>query len=290
MKNLLIALLLGVAFSAQSGTPVTDPTSYTYYIQELKKAQEQIDVARESLKQAEENVKQVQEVYNATQEVGSKMEGIYDRAVGFTDSIRDLKDAMTDLAQEGEYSESLGEVGDALGSFSSATGKAAENLEEIYADTEEDSVGNVTELSSTEVLAKREKFKQGVFKANLIRSDVELRRMPSRLDEIDSTVSRIDTTQNLKDALDLNSRLQAESIAVQLEILAALHRANKSDALSHYVGGEGEKQSGYQQQQNINSSTGYESGSPQDIEARRLQKVYKYNSDQFLDRYQPTSK
>ena len=224
MKNLArLLLLVAVSFPlcvVHAGMPVTDPTSYTYYIQQLKEAQNQ-------LKTMEDNLDIATQSKDTLLDMSSDITGAYNRAKGVID---DLKKVQGILSQPDRVFSDAQRIMDLAGDAEAIFKEVDINLDKIFVDISDPDVNPYM------VQRKKQAEVQKIFKDALRSSELELAKLPARMDEIEKLAGQIDQTANIKDSQDLTNRLLTELIIGQERMISLMSQLAQAEVAAQYTG------------------------------------------------------
>lgn len=225
-----LKVMLSVAFcvfcaavaSAPSwaGMPVTDTTSYTYYVEQLKKDVEKIENQLE-------NIAQVKNVYDETKKVYGSLTGIYEDITAILEEARRLKEKMGNPSAMLDY----------LNQFFEDSKDIEKYMEEAgYIDTEKLLNDKIKDTSSVDVSAGeqwavRKAMQQLALKKAIVEADQITQRMPKDLERLEELIGKIKSSTDMKESMDLNNHFQAEILAQLQSIKALLARFVASESL-----------------------------------------------------------
>jgi tetratricopeptide (TPR) repeat protein len=239
-----VALL---AAPASAGMVVTDPGSYSYYVEQIKQQVELID-------RATKQVETMGGVLTEAQKIQSNLTGHYNRAVSLVNRINRLSNAFSQEASGGIFgvAKKWGNIGRQIGGVGSATagmiGKVGKDVNEfsgddLYVDTkamldevftDPRSIDNAADRYRS--LDRRYQIQQGALKEVVARSEKTLGDMGDRLKLVQELAGLIDKTENQKDAQDLGNRILVEILAALTDMIQIAALANQANALAQYQG------------------------------------------------------
>jgi hypothetical protein len=227
---LVVALALPVppAFAFWGiGDVTSDPTSYTYFV-------EQIAVAQKQLVEAQKQIDTLGGIKTTADKAQRAVVGNYNRAMGLVSDLQRLQKkiekAPTTIQGAAKKWLSLGNDGLEIGEDGFvAVGKL---LDTHWIDPR-DLKKNVERLKHLDQIYQ---VKQASLRGNIESSDEILRTMPQRLKTIEGLVEQIDHTDNIKDAQDLTNRFLAEILKILAEMTAVAAKIGESYALMNYKG------------------------------------------------------
>lgn len=209
------------------GDITSDPTSYTYFVQQIKEAQLQ-------LKEAQKQVDTLGGIKTTAEQTQRAVTGNYNRAMGLVSDLQRLQKKLeaTPTTIQGSAKKwlALGDAGLEIGEDGFyAVGKV---LDTTWIDPR-DLKKNAERLKKLDQVYQ---VKQASLRGNIEASDEILRTMPERMKKIADLVDQIDHTDGLKDAQDLTNRFLAEILKVLAEMSAIAARVGESYALMNYQG------------------------------------------------------
>ena len=224
---LAVALAMPVPSAFAFGGIVSDPTSYTYYVQQIKDAQK-------ALVEAQKQVETLGGIKTTADQAKRAVMGNYNRAQGLVTDLQRLekKLAATPTTIQGSAKKwlSLGDAGLEIGEDGFyAVGKI---LDTHWIDPR-DLKKNAERLKHLDQIYQ---VKQASLRGNIEASDEILRAMPERLKKIEGLADQIDHTENIKDSQDLTNRFLAEILKVLSEMSAIAAKIGESYALMNYQG------------------------------------------------------
>lgn len=242
---LVIAMLSNL--SAHAGMVVTDPGSYSYYVEQIKQQATEIE-------QLGKQVETLGGVLTTANDINNKMMGHYNRAVGLVRRIERLQKVMT-RDTHGDMFERLKQIGDAgratggvlRGSASevkyAGQDYAALTGEDLFADTRKVLDMNFGDPRDTkDPMAKyrtadaKYQVQQEALKNVVATSQATLGGISDRLATINDLAKQVDQTANQKDAQDLTNSLLVEVLKTLTDLLAVAAQANQAAALVSYTG------------------------------------------------------
>lgn len=250
MKAIILNVAMTVmlySMSAHAGMVVTDPTSYTYYVEELKKMATQVE-------QGAKQVETLGGVLTTANDINNKMMGHYNRAAGLVKRIDRLQKVLT-RDTHGDMFERLKQIGDAgRGTGGVLRGTASEAKyagqdyaaltgEDLFADTRKVLDMNFGDpRDRTDPMAKyrtadaKYQVQQEALKNVVATSQATLGGMADRMATINDLANQVDQTANMKDAQDLTNSLLVEVLKTLTDMLAVAAQANQAAALFNYSG------------------------------------------------------
>lgn len=242
-----IALVLLKITPAYAGMVVTDPMSYSYYVEELKSMATQIE-------QGAKQVETLGGVLDTANSIESKMMGHYNRAVGIVNRIDKLQKVMN-RDTDGNMFEKLkqiGDVGRAAGGVLrgsagelKATGRDYGDLtgNDVFADTQKvldwnfgDPRDHSDPMAQYRNADGRYQAQQGALKSVIANSEGLLGGVKDRIGVIKDLANQTNSTTNMKDAQDMTNAILIEVLKTLTDLLAIAAQANQANALLNFSG------------------------------------------------------
>lgn len=199
--------------SASGQWVVTDPASYTYYIEQLRQLTSQLETARNQL----DSIKQVQR----------DLTGMYNRARGLVEDLKRVEEEYRDI--EGIIARGGPSVGiPSIGGF--------EDIQKVINKTFEDSRTRSSTKGGMAGADARHQVQQEALKGVIGNSERLLSGIADRMAKLRELAAQIDGTANVKDAMDLNNRISVETLRVLIDMLAVAAQNNQAQSLFNYSG------------------------------------------------------
>jgi hypothetical protein len=220
LVSLLLLVAVSLPLSVNAGMVVSDPASYTYYVKQLKEAQT-------LLKAMQDQVKIATDTNDTVLRMADDVVGKYNRARGVVDDLRNIKDV---LSQPRRVFSSVDKIL-ALADDPEAQFKEVDvNLDKIFVDISD------PEINPWMVQKKREIEVQKIFKDAMRSTELEMAKMPQRIEAIEKLAGQIDTTENIKDSQDLTNRLIVELITGQERMITLMSQMGQAEVAAQYTG------------------------------------------------------
>lgn len=218
----VISLFCAPAFA---GWPVTDPISYTYYVQQLKQMVNTYKTSVEQLSKAKELNGQVRSME-------SQLKGVYNQASGFANELKRAKEltegvpaTMANTAREfARNAESLKDT------VENPFEDARLSLDALFTDPRIKGVSDKTDHD------RRYYARQSAVRDSIVTADGLLKQMPDNFAHIDELARRIDGTSNVKESQDLTNRLLVEVLKTLTQLLIVDARLTHASGLMNYQG------------------------------------------------------
>lgn len=224
LRQFTVTLLTAVSTAAFGfGGVVTDPVSYTYYVQQLEQAMNQIKVA-------EEQVKKATDTYEEITSVDDRLAGNLSRAQNYVKKIQDLqdvslKDARKSLLYTKKALEEIGEIPEYQDEIS-------KEIDTVFG--EENQGKNVW----VSVEAQKRAQKQAAFKQAIIDSEVAHGKVELQLEELEALAVATNSTDSAKDATDVTNTILLAILDGQQEVVKQLANISRNLSLAEYDGAE----------------------------------------------------
>lgn len=217
-KIILIPFL--VVSGLAHGFTVTDPVSYMYYVQQIKKATDQIS-------QAQQQVQTLGGIKTEVDNLNQQVKGVYYRAMGAVGQINDLKKQIekTPSTVQGQASKWKGLFEEVDGYIDAST-----VLDKDFGDP------RIKKGEGLKGASVQYDYRQNQLKKSISNAERVLQVLPQRMEIVEGLASKIDTTKNIKDAQDLNNRIMIEILKVNYEMLTMFAHMAEADALLNYSG------------------------------------------------------
>lgn len=205
------------------GDVVTDPGSYTYYV-------EQIKVATKKYKKIEEHAKTAKSVLDETKKLRGLLEGTFDHAIDTIDDLKDLQKEITEKPTELlKYAKN----------FLNKELKPGEDwinpediIGEIFVDPRkvEDHVERIKQL--TRKFHLRQKIlEQAILKAEEIHAS-----MPKQYAKIEKIAKKSNEAGSTKEAMDINNQLLAEILKALTDLISLTGYIGKAQTMANFKG------------------------------------------------------
>jgi len=218
MKKIILMslglLLLPPPSLAFSGV-VTDPTSYTYYAQQIKQATDYIKVMQDQLK--------------TTQQIQSSLTGNLGRGAGFSRELSRLRDYADSMTKKIMKPANLSNMNDLDFEKELDLEKYIKSI--FRPDTDY--------MSVAKSKPERERYQRYVMESSLKAAERSLAEQASNLDDLENMGAQIDRTQTQKDALDLQNRYMAKMLSLQLRQIELLAQISRAVSAQNLIGNEG---------------------------------------------------
>jgi hypothetical protein len=211
-----LLLLLGLTLTpgqAEAQWTVSDPTSYTYYVQQL---QQQI----EAVGKLEQQLAESQNILAQTEEVRANLEGAFQFANKISENYKAIKRSIALYGEAATLRWIFDESSAVLPGFEDLAElddpflQADTVLKETFQDR---GAEGVEENRSWRIEAQ---VKSDALQAAIRDSEAMLASMGERMERLEELAEEIERTKNVKEALDLNNRYLAEILTVMTETVS----------------------------------------------------------------------
>ena len=237
LYTLVIALLLS---STTWAFVVTDPTSYGYYVEQLKTAVKQVEAITRVSSELDKIVADGREVFNFSTQIQSTLGDELKAYQKYRDTLTPFQKKQLDFNRKYDPQQ-LRDIIDT-------------NLDGIYVDPD-DPIYHTTDIKK-----KRNFERQRLLKEALIKTETELASVKQKYDRLHKLADETRKTKSKKAALDLNNTILLEILAAlntQIEIMSKLGQAEMASKYIHY---NQEQYSNYLHREKIRNPNGYRSG------------------------------
>jgi len=241
MKKIIILLLVVlVAMPPQArGMVVSDPTSYGYYVEQLK------EMAKQT-KEAMETVRTLGGIRTTAEDLYDSTVGTYNRGMSMVRQVQRLQKKISSEPStlDGQFRKWSGVV-DGVAGLGNTAGRTADGAMGVYVDARqvldenfEDPRKRKTMMARVPNMSKDRQYhvSQSALKDAVAATEDVLQTMPERIGTLEELANAIDTTKNTKDAADLQNRFLAEILKTLYELLAVVSRIGEAQSLQFYQG------------------------------------------------------
>lgn len=202
------------------GDIVADPTSYTYYVQQIKQATKQYEELKKQLETAEE-------MLDETVDMKNQLVGAYDHATGMVEKIKMIQDNIkNDPTAMLKYAEKFLKFED--GEYVDPR----ELINGIFKDPR----AKRDQIEKFKDLNKKYHARQKNLEETIVQAEKTLNAMPEKYKLIEELAGKIDSTQNVKSAMDLNNRILAEILKVLTDHLMLTAHIGEAQTIINFEG------------------------------------------------------
>lgn len=220
MRNMILAFSLMFSLPA-AAMVVSDPTSYTYYIEQVKHLQKQVEIMQKTVNTMEDIQNTIESGdIAALGKVQRQLEGTYRRA--------------TNAGKE------IDETAKRLGATTAPLEEPSSNADSMqwagynYLKSNYRAPGEIGKTQANK--ADQAKARDYTYEQALLASNQSLLSLDKRFDLQKDLADQIDETENIKDAQDLSNRILLELVNIQTEMLAAINYMSAAIAAREYQG------------------------------------------------------
>lgn len=242
--SLGLVLLIG---PAHAGMVVTDPTSYSYYVEQLKKQAEQIEAATKQ-------VETLGGVLDTANNIESKMMGHYNRAANIISRVDKLQKVLNRDTDGNVFAKlkQIGDAGRATGGVLRGTagevnyaGRDYKDLtgDDLFADTQKvldwnfgDPRDKSDPMAQYRTMDGKYQAQQGALKSVIANSEQTLGGIKDRIGVIKDLAQQANATANMKDAQDMTNAILIQILHTLTDFLAIAAQANQANALFNFSG------------------------------------------------------
>lgn len=246
MKKIVALVLIGLSVVPTHawaflgiGDVVSDPMSYTYYVQQIKEMTEQTQNA----------IKQVETlggIRTTAQDMYRSTVGTYNRGMGIIRDVERMKNRLNSdpSTLDGQFHKWSGVLGD-VSQTAGQTGRTLDGATGLYVDARqvldenfEDPRKRKKMMAHVPNMSKDRQYhvSQSALRDAVAAADEVLQTMPDRVSGLEDLVNQIDSTKNLKDAADLQNRFLAEILKTLYELMNVVSRIGEAQSLQFYQG------------------------------------------------------
>lgn len=221
------------------GDIVSDPMSYTYYVQ-------QIAAMADQTQQAIKQVETLGGIRTTAEDMYSATIGTYNRGMGILRSLERMKRRIggDPSTLDGQFHKWSGVMGD-ISRTAGQTGRTLDSATGLYVDARqvlddsfEDPRKRRTATPHVPNMNKDRQYhiSQAALRDAVASADEVLQTMPDKLSTLEELANQIDSTKNLKDAADLQNRFLAEILKTLYELMNVVSRIGEAQSLQFYQG------------------------------------------------------
>lgn len=230
----LIFLACVIPYAAWAGMPVTDTTSYTYYVEILKKDLEQIE-------NQVKNIEAVNTVYTETQKVYDSVTGVYDKIKEFYDLYKEIRERVAgDVSASQDYI--LKYMDDALDMDEYLSEGGYVDVEKVLDDVYLDTRNPANDTTIFNEWPKRRAMQQAAIKKAIVEAEKIAQALPKDMLRLEKLVNQIGETEDLKASQDLSNHFLAEILGVMQELKALIAKDVAAKQLKDFQGVDGQDQ------------------------------------------------
>lgn len=231
MKKLLISLaVVGLlAQPAIAGMVVTDPSSYTYYVEQIAKLEKQFETMTKTLEKAEVTAdkltamkKQLEGTYNRIAGLRERMTKRAERIGAMPDNWQSqVENISSDLSNNSGYLPDQHNM--------SEWQKLELAIDSSFCDPREEDCDLWVSAD------RRYEVRQRILKSSLKRSTVMLAGLQGRMKELSTLFQEVGKGSQ-RDEMNLTNRLLSELLIGQQQVIALLAQIGQANAIAEYQG------------------------------------------------------
>jgi len=225
MKKLLAttALTVTIVIGSLSANAlvVSDPSSYTYYVQQIQKAQAVV----------ENGIETINEIQRQTAYISGNLK----RGAGIERAIRKVKDSLINATP------AIFDIEDGFELKTNVNDLDLSDIEDVRKLLDELYQKGGNPVDDVLTKERRNTYQQKSVKASIESAETVLARQQESLEKFEELAAKIDETEGLKDATDLQNRLLHELILIQQQQLALLAQFIRAEESLKYTGVDSEK-------------------------------------------------
>jgi hypothetical protein len=230
MKNKIIIGFFLIPSLSFSGMPVTDPTSYTYMMDQISKTTELIN-------KTTDQIETLGGIRTQVDQVKQSMHGVYNKTMGAINNAKRAEERLSNATLPIKETMDINDTSGAYGG--SDVEDYSENvkkyLDTFFADprtiTAEDDGLSLAQLSSIKKTERQAALRATIMNAEQVMSDSK-----TRMQNLEDLANAIDSTENIKDSQDLTNRFLYEILQLMNEFLSVYLISTEATALHNYDG------------------------------------------------------
>ncbi|WP_285905027.1 hypothetical protein [Pseudodesulfovibrio pelocollis] len=231
----LVCLACLVPVRGFAGMAVTDATSYTYYVEMLKKELEQIE------KQVE-NIEAVQTVYDETKKVYGSLSGVYTKIKDYYDKYKEIRSRIAgDISTTQRYLQQYMDEAQSMEDYLNDAGYV--DVEKILGDVFKDVRNPSNDTDIHREWPKRRAYRQAAIQSALKEAEQIIQALPSDMARLEALLGEIERTEDLKASQDLSNHFLGEILGVLQELKALLAKDVAAKQALQFQGVDGQDQS-----------------------------------------------
>lgn len=219
------------------GDIVSDPASYSYYV-------EQIAVATDNFEKVKEQVETAKKTFDEAQKTRQSLEGAYNHAIG---TIADLQRIQKEISENPaamlKYANKFMEK-----EGSGGWENAEDAIKEIFIDPRkiDNQIDRFKDINK-KYHVRQKNLEQAINEAEKIHAS-----MPERYSAIEEMAKKIDNTENLKSSSDLGNNLLAEILRAITDLISLTAYIGEAQAIVNIEGVDDEITQQYEKDMEYN--------------------------------------
>lgn len=207
------------------GDVVSDPTSYTYYAEQLEQGIDMLEVQEKKLQKLIDS-------YNKLQNIENNVSGNIQRAKSTLNRIKALKEmtGTKDLRDALKYAKkALDDISD----IPEHVTVIGDNVDEVFGNEEKKApkIGGWVTVSQKKKQARQQAYKQALVDSELAASKINL-----QLEKVEELATATNTATSLKDSTDITNTILLEMLENQREMIKHLSNTSRNLSMAYYNG------------------------------------------------------
>lgn len=207
------------------GDVVSDPTSYTYYAEQLEQGIDMLEIQEKKLQKLVDS-------YNKLQNLENNVSGNIQRAKSTLNRIKALKEmtGTKDLRNALKYAKkALDEISD----IPEHVTVIGDNVDEVFGNEEKKASKKGGWVS---VSQKRKQARQQAYKQALVDSELTASKINLQLEKVEELATATNTATSLKDSTDVTNTILLEMLENQREMIKHLSNTSRNLSMAYYNG------------------------------------------------------
>lgn len=218
-----------------AGMSVTDATSYTYYVEMLKKELEQIE------KQVE-NIEAVKTVYDETKKVYDSVSGVYTNIKEYYDKYKEIRARVAgDISAAQSYLQQYKDEAQSMEDYLNDAGYV--DVEKVLGEAFKDVRNPSNDTDIYREWPKRRAYRQVAIQKALKEAEQITQALPKDMARLEALLGEIERTEDLKASQDLSNHFLGEILGVLQELKALLAKDVAAKQALQFQGVDGQDQS-----------------------------------------------
>lgn len=230
--GIITLLLLCNTSSALAGMPVTDPTSYTYYVEILKKDLEKIE-------NQIENIEEVKKVYEESQKIYESMNGVYTKVKDYYDKYQKIRERIAGtISSAQDFVETYTDKAENMEAYLNDNGFI--DVKKVMDDVFKDVRNPANSTNIFEEWPKRRAMIQMATKKAVVEAEEIAQALPGEMERLKELMDQIEQSKDIKESQDLSNHFLGEVLGVMQEQKALLAKYIAAEELRNYKGVDGQ--------------------------------------------------
>jgi hypothetical protein len=225
-STVILTLSLFSSYSFGFGGVVTDPSSYTYYV-------EQIKAAKEQLKTAQQQFEEMEKTKDGVLNIQKNVTGNLLRAQKSLSNIAALKDQIKKNPKD--FLEYSADALDDITKVDKYRADVTDNLNDTFGLEGDNAIGGWGDVKAEKT---KPASQQRAAKNAIVGAEVAKGKIAVQLDDIEALSTAANTATSLKDSSDINNALLAKIALNQQEVIKLLADISQNISLYFYEGKE----------------------------------------------------